>query len=368
MKEYILAYVLPDETTVWRVYEEAQKFRLLFRSISVLIGVKLSLAAQGFGQEGYAQPPINIEDTLFGLQGANDVEIDEETAFLSFHSEEKGGILALDLRAQAVTPRLITQRLTFPFKPAGLSLLRADETSAYIAAVNLAGSRPTIELFQWQNGALSHLETVSAKELYETRDVTLTGPRSFYACNGLAAKTKLLRWVKKATGAGKGEIVYFDGTKANVLPHKPINNPRSLVFDAERNRLFVLSGNGNKLLRFEISTNGRINETRPSFNFNEEANRIMLDENGGVWAATQSRFAKFVNTNFAEGEGASWKAYRIDWDGKPVVYEWKGDGALKDGAFIGVSKSGRGLVAGQNQNHAYTFKVNQPWLLQSARP
>lgn len=364
-----LSYMLPDETTVWRIYEETHKVSTWLRSMGILLGVKLTVAAQIPGQQVYAQAPFAVEDTVFGVQGITDAAIIGEQAFLAVHQEGKGGIYHLDLSTEVPSVRLLTTRLNFPFIPGGLGITELENGVFRLMVVNKAQAQHRIESFDWhqESKSLIHIESITKPELNVAEDVAPTGSRSFYATNLIAPETKILRWMKQLLGMRKGNVVYYNGEIAKTIADK-LSRPRSLAFDSERKILYVLAG-GAKIGRYELNPVGLPIQTAQAPNStNENVERITIDADGAIWYAAQSRIVKFVKANFAEESGANWKVFRLDWAQRPVVREWEGEGMFKDIVCVAASPKGKAIIGTQKEKFVLTGSYTPIWKLQSIRP
>jgi arylesterase/paraoxonase len=157
-----------------------------------------------------------------GVVGVEDLAIDEDThlAYLSGYDRReqakgapvRGAIWVYDLQQQEAAPVDMTAgALPEGFLPHGISLFRGADGKRTLFAVNHAGGKHTIEIFDVDGKTLTHRQTVSGDALVSPNDVVGVGPDSFYVTNDHAYVSGWMRTVEDFGRFRVSTVQYFDG-------------------------------------------------------------------------------------------------------------------------------------------------------------
>lgn len=128
------------------------------------------------------------------------------------------GIYAFDINDPSTLRRVSPEGFE-DFLPHGLSLWRGDDGEQRLFVVNhpTAGGE-FIEIFDVaENGALTHLESVSFDAMHSPNDVVGVGPRQFYATNDRGYETGVMASLEAYLALPFASAVYFDGERGRII-------------------------------------------------------------------------------------------------------------------------------------------------------
>ncbi len=209
----------------------------MIRAILVLLGLA---AAALIARAAYIAVPasgalVAVEptgvsrcDALEIAPGTEDVTIDPSTGrvFVSAANrradgtDPRNGIYAFSLDAPSDL-RLVSVDAPADFRPHGVSLWRGEgedgATLTRLFVINHPAVGHQVLIFDVaDNGALSHVETVSAPAISSPNDVLGVGPRAFYVTNDVRFRTGVMSFIEALLGLPFGDIAYFDGETARI--------------------------------------------------------------------------------------------------------------------------------------------------------
>ncbi|MFQ5446219.1 MAG: hypothetical protein ACE5FF_04735 [Saprospiraceae bacterium] len=163
-----------------------------------------------------------------GMPGAEDITIDPTTgkALVSSYDRRKtlagdpvkGAIFLLDFQAQPPSFADLTTGFDQPdFRPHGISLFldRTDSTK-WLFAVNHRDEGNFVEIFQFYDTALVHVESVASELFASPNDVAGVGKRQFYFTNDHGVKGGISSF-KDFLLIGTGQLGFYDGEQAEIL-------------------------------------------------------------------------------------------------------------------------------------------------------
>ena len=138
-----------------------------------------------------------------GLLGPEDVTIHPRTGVAYIFSADRrsvfeggpgrGAIYAYDLKAASPRLRNLTPAADEDFRPHGLSLYLGDDGRDVLYAINHAGGRHTIEVYDFVSTRLSHRESLSDPLLVTPNDLVAVGHERLYVTNDHANTTGFAR-------------------------------------------------------------------------------------------------------------------------------------------------------------------------------
>lgn len=169
------------------------------------------------------------------VPGPEDIQIDHgrKLAFISAYDRRaansgapgadavRGGIYVIDLAApqEDWALRPVTPNTPENFRPHGISLYKGEDGSSRLFAVNHpAGGPETVEIFEiGDEGALTHIRSVTSDAFISLNDVVAVGPESFYATNDHGTRQPFGQMFGNFLLLRNSTIVYFDGEKADAV-------------------------------------------------------------------------------------------------------------------------------------------------------
>ena len=158
---------------------------------------------------------------VLNVPGPEDIAIDNSTgtAFISSFDRralmrgniKQGAIFAYNLLGKPAIKNL-TAGLTMKFQPHGISFYTGPDGRKYLFVINHQPPRHFVEIFEFSNSTLVHLETVSGDLMISPNDVAAVGPRQFYFTNDHGSKSNRGRQIEDYLRLSRSNIVYYDGT------------------------------------------------------------------------------------------------------------------------------------------------------------
>lgn len=239
-----------------------------------------------------------------GLPGPEDITIDPKTgiAFISAGDmrtyraglPSQGDIYSFDFKTKGAIPKKITVGFDREFHPHGISFYRDPNSGKeYLYAVNHTVKNPQnghfIEIFEYINGILTHLETISNPLMFSPNDVLAVGPRSFYISNdhGTPHGSKA-RLFENFVPLKRSYILYYDGQEMRLI-EKDIAVVNGLALSADSTTLYAAATLGKAIHAYDRDiASGNI---VPSFDINlgTMPDNIELDSAGNIYAATRPK-------------------------------------------------------------------------------
>ncbi|HXI86214.1 MAG TPA: SMP-30/gluconolactonase/LRE family protein [Parvularculaceae bacterium] len=159
--------------------------------------------------------------------GTEDVTIDPDTnlAFVSADDRRAtmagdpvpGGIYVFDVD-KPDSVRKVSPDDFGDFHPHGISLWRAPDGEKRLFVVNhRAGGVQAVEIFDvGENGALTHLVSVTFPLLKSPNDLLAVGSRQFYVTNDHMFTSGVMAAIENWLALPLSNVVYFDGSQARV--------------------------------------------------------------------------------------------------------------------------------------------------------
>lgn len=127
------------------------------------------------------------------------------------------GVYLMDLAAPYGVRRVSPEGMD-DFLPHGISLWRGDNGEKRLFVVNHAASGAEIvEIFDiGEDGALTHIDSVSFDAMHSPNDVVAIGPRQFYATNDRGYEEGLMSLIEAYMALPFSNLVFYDGEAGRV--------------------------------------------------------------------------------------------------------------------------------------------------------
>jgi arylesterase / paraoxonase len=285
-----------------------------------------------------------------GLVGAEDITIDQTTgiAFLSAddrwasrkkNQSLKGAIYGLDLNDSI--PKLVNITANFPiddFHPHGISLYNSPSGKKTLFVVNHRKSGNYIEVFEYKNDSLIHLESITNELLVSPNDIVGVGERNFYFTNDHDEKFSSWRNIKDILKIGTGNVCYFDGKTMSKTSIENIKYANGINVSLDGRTLFLASTSSNTLFVYERNeSTGGLTKT-DEIDTKTGVDNIELDKEGNLWIGCHPQALKFLTHAGNEKKISPSEIIKITYKGKGN-YEQKSV-YLNDGSEISASSVG----------------------------
>jgi arylesterase / paraoxonase len=305
-------------------------------------------------QAGYFKTMENhFEGTtqkINGLVGTEDISIDQSTGFAFLSSDDrwafrlrketpKGSIYGLDLNDSI--PKLMNLTVNFPiddFHPHGISLYNSPAGKKVLFVVNHRKSGNYIEIFEYKNDSLIHLESITNELLVSPNDIVGVGERSFYFTNDHDEKFSSWRNIKDILKIGTGNVCYFDGSKMSKTSIENIKYANGINVSLDGKTLFLASTSSNKLFVYERNLDNGALTKSDEIDTNTGVDNIELDKEGNLWIGCHPQALKFLTHAKNEKKISPSEIIKITYKAKGN-YEQKSV-YLNDGSEISASSVG----------------------------
>jgi arylesterase / paraoxonase len=250
----------------------------------------------------------SIEKIKLPVAGPEDITIDQPSgiAFISADDRRanmtspgsvRGAIFILNLNDSSKAIIDITPDEPADFHPHGISIWREADGRMFLFVINHRQNFPAhvVERYEWENGELIHLESISDPELMSSpNDLVAVGERSFYVSNDHYYSNKGLgRTLEDYLQRAIAYVNYFDGSTFRKVA-EGIAYPNGMAVSADQSKIFVAATTGRKLLIYnrDVSTGSlTLQEEIP---LNSGVDNIELDEKGNLWIGSHPQLLKFT--------------------------------------------------------------------------
>lgn len=261
-----------------------------------------------------------------GVAGPEDMAVDRTRGLVFVSSldrrdaEARGAIHIVDpsdpLAAQGW--RDMTNGAPEAFKPLGLDFYEEDGVRR-LFVVNAANN--AIEIFDVaDDGALTHLDTLTERLLTSPNGVAAAGLDRFYVTNDVkAGRESVVGSLQFLLRSREGEVLYFDGDAWNVAA-SDLRFANGVAPSADGSELFVAETAGKAIRVYERDiASGALSESRrivtPAFPDN-----LTMDANGTLWAAGLPKPLTLPGHASRRDRLAPSAVMRIDEAGPTTVY------------------------------------------------
>ncbi|MFZ6664255.1 SMP-30/gluconolactonase/LRE family protein [Peijinzhouia sedimentorum] len=281
------------------------KKRLLLL-IAVIFGIIILLIVKVLYDFGAFRNPANSYTsslTIEGVKGPEDITIDYDRSLLFISSDDrrarmlgkevKGGIYSIDLKSESLIPKKISPSLDFEFNPHGISLYKGALGITRLFVINHRSSGHFIEIFDYKNGQLRHLESLTGPELKSPNDLVAVGIRAFYFTNDHGIEQGVKRLMADLLKQGTASVGYFDGKSYRIVADQ-LDYANGINTSQDGDIVFVSETTGKKISAFQRSyTNGTL-ELLHSMNLNTGADNIEINKDGTLLVAAHPNMLAFM--------------------------------------------------------------------------
>ncbi len=271
--------------------------------------------------KNYAQT-FSVRDSLLGIYGGEDITIDYETGYAyissqdrrSFFGEKKpkqGNIFLYDLNIPNAVPVSLTLNLNFEFHPHGISLLK-KENKKYLFVINhYSKTKSRIERFRIEGKKLFWERSFEDnKGLYSPNDLQAIDLEKFYATNDQKKRRFFLKTLEGFFRFRSGNIVFFDGEKAEKVYKKKIGFANGIQLLPDSSLLFVGSSLEKRLYLFQVNEDNSLTLLRRK-KMQTAIDNLQWDAEGNLWTVGHSSLMKFIAHSMNDRKKSPWDVLKI---------------------------------------------------------
>ena len=285
-----------------------------------------------------------------GLAGVEDLTIDQATGIAFLSSDDrwsamlqkkpvKGAIYKLNLNDSLPKPvNLTTGFSQNDFHPHGISLFTNPVGKKILFVINHRISGNFIEVFEFKNDSLNHIESVSDELIISPNDLVGVGERSFYVTNDHNERNSGWRRFKDLLGIGTGNVCYYDGEKVSPTSIKDIKYANGVNVSSDGGKLYLAATTERAIFVYDRDIKSGELTKSGEINAKTGVDNIEIDIVGNLWVGCHPKLLKFLAHSKDEGALSPSEIIRITdfGDGKfdqKTIY-------MNDGSEISASSVG----------------------------
>lgn len=249
-----------------------------------------------------------------GIPGVEDLTIDQITgiAFLSsddrwastLHKKSvKGAIYRLNLNDSLPQPINLTDGFEQEdFHPHGISLFSNSDGRKFLFVVNHRVEGNFIEIFEYANDSLKHVESISHDLIISPNDVVGVGEKQFYFTNDHNEKASTWRYIKDLLTIGTGNVCYYDGQTVQETAVHGVKYANGVNISLDRKKVYVAATSDLKVLVYDRDSASGVLTKSGEINTNTGVDNIEIDAEDNLWIGCHPQLLKFLS--HAKDEGA----------------------------------------------------------------
>lgn len=233
-----------------------------------------------------------------GFEGNEDATIDRKTGIAlisspAFNLDKNGSIFMLNFNETSPKAINLTSKLPFSsFHPHGINLYQSTNGEKRLFVINHRTDGHYIEIFQFTDSSLVHLESIQNSFFISPNDIVAVGERQFYLTNDHDEPLSDWRNKKDILQIPMGNVCFYDGKNAKVVADGILYaNGINKSLDAKS--IFVASASGRKIMVYDRNTQTEILTETDEIAINGPDN-IDIDEAGNLWVGCHPKLLKFL--------------------------------------------------------------------------
>lgn len=273
----------------------------------IVIGVLVAniLITTGFFRE------INNSDDYaviaeIPMKGAEDFTIDYEAGFMIISQDDRaaritgggrsGNLYYLDLNSDTFEPIDLTPKLTIPFFPHGLSLLKLDSARYQVLVINHA-RKHTIEKFELFGDSLVHVQTLEDEAMISPNDVVAIDEDRFYFSNDHGYSSKMGVFFENYLGLRVSNVMLYDGEEYKKVADG-IAYANGINISPDRSQVLLSSPRGFAVNYYDIASDYTLTLNR-KLEVGTGVDNIEFDPQGNIWIGCHPNLLTFAS--YAKG-------------------------------------------------------------------
>jgi arylesterase / paraoxonase len=279
-----------------------------------------------------------------GFKGAEDITIDKATGLALITSNEfgenkpNGAIFLLNLNETSPKPINLTEKLPFDdFHPHGLSLFKSSNGTKRLFVVNHRKSGQFIEVFQFTDSSLVHLESISDPLIISPNDVVGVGDRQFYVTNDHDEPLSSWRGKKDLLQIPMGNVCFYNGKTAKIVADGFLY-ANGINTSIDRRKVFVAATSGKNISVFDRDE-ATGNLTKSDEIAINGADNIELDETGNLWVGCHPKLLSYLAHSKDHSKLSPCEIIKIDYQSKGNYTSksiYLNDGTPVSGSSVGA--------------------------------
>lgn len=300
-----------------------------------------------------------------GFNGAEDIVVDRQTglaliAATNFTSSENGAIFLLNMNEDSPKPVSLTANLPFKsFHPHGISFYQSPNGAKKLFVVNHREEGQFIEVFQFTDSTLVHLESITNPLFISPNDIVAVGERTFYLTNDHDEPFSNWRSKKDLLQIPMGNVCFFDGKNAQIMA-EGILYANGIIKSLDGTKIFVASASGQEIKVFDRDIKSEKLTEIDEIAINGPDN-IDIDEAGNLWVGCHPKLLAYVAHAKDHSKLSPSEIIKITYKDKGSAHSesiYLNDGSEISGSTVCVNFGGKLLIGSVFEKHVLlnTFK------------
>lgn len=279
------------------------------------------------------------------MKGAEDFSIDYEAGFMIISQDDRaaridgegisGNLFYLDLNSSTFEPINLTPKLTIPFFPHGLSVLKLDSAHYQVLVINHA-QKHTIEKFELFGDSLVHIQTFEDEAMISPNDVVAIDENRFYFSNDHGYSSKMGVFFENYLGLRVSNVMLYDGVYKKVADGIAYAN--GVYISPDRKQLLLASPRDFELNYFDIGKDYSLTFDR-KIDVGTGVDNIEFDPEGNVWIGCHPDLMAFASYAKGGKEIAPSEVIKISPNGQ-VSSVYQNDGSLVSASSVAAPYKG----------------------------
>jgi arylesterase / paraoxonase len=286
-------------------FKEAVMKKKIIIAICIVTGVLAIVILKTYrdaGEFAILAPHSNCSCVrVNNVPGPEDIVIDHSTgtAFVSSFNRRalmkgkflQGTVFAYNLEGKPVL-KALTGNVPMEFSPHGLSFYKAPDGRKYLFVINHQKTKNVIEIFEYRNNMLKHLETISGDLMISPNDVAAAGPRQFYFTNDHGSKSAFGKRLEDYLQLSRSNVAYYDGKQIRIVADGFTYANGIWVAD-EGKHLYLATTTGKKFYVYDRSADGSL-KLVSELSLGTGGDNIDIGSDGVIRVAAHPKLLTFV--------------------------------------------------------------------------
>ncbi len=252
-----------------------------------------------------AQSKLSDITIINSMAGTEDLDIDTGDDLLFISSADrwktiedsarplpKDGIYLVELNSNT-QPQLLATDYELGFHPHGISYLKQDGKK-YLFVVNHNQQGDSVELFEYIERKLMHMQTFKTETLCCPNDLVAVSLNQFYVTNDHGVKTGMMRMAEDYLGIARSSVIYFDGTDYQTVIEN-LNYANGVNISNDGRTLFVTETTGGNISVYDRDIKTGDLQFRFVKSLQSGLDNITIDANDNLWIGSHPKVLAFVN-------------------------------------------------------------------------
>lgn len=302
--------------------------------------------------------PSENENTALipGMIGSEDITVDQTIGLALVSSCDrrkvikgepvKGAIYLLDFMASPPSYKNLSETFSqSDFRPHGISLyIDPIDSTKWLYVVNHRISGHSIEIFQFTDTSLLHVETVKSTLIKKPNDVVGVGKSSFYFTNDHDSDDGGFSALKDYFLIGTGSVGYYDGQNVKLLD-EGIRYANGITASMDGKKLYVAAFTDRSINIYEREPFKKIGNIQCKTG----VDNLEWDTEGNLWVGAHPKLLKFLGHAKDRSKLSPSQVLKINLKNpaQPIVSQVYGnDGIPLSGSSVGALYKDILLVGG----------------------